>query len=148
MAEPGFANAHGIRKHGLKHRLQLAGRVRDDAQYLRGRRLSFQSRGQLERARLHLLKEPSIFDGDDCLSRESLKQRNLVRSKWVHLEPSQHNRADRLMGLQKWYGEYGAMTYLGRNGRALGELIDFSPKVRDVHGLRVHDSPPHHIPPS
>ena len=33
-AELGLAHARGIRQHGLEHRLQLAGRARDDAQHL------------------------------------------------------------------------------------------------------------------
>jgi hypothetical protein len=41
-AEAGFAEAHGIRQHGLEHGRELAGRPRNDPQHLRRRGLLFQ----------------------------------------------------------------------------------------------------------
>jgi hypothetical protein len=34
VTETGRAEPHGIRQQGIEHRLQLAGRARDDAQHL------------------------------------------------------------------------------------------------------------------
>ena len=42
VAEPGVANPHRVFQHGLKNRLQFAGRRADDAQYVRRRRLLLQ----------------------------------------------------------------------------------------------------------
>src|SRR6185295_5066996 len=96
MAKPGFADAHGIRKHGLEHRLQLAGRARDDAEDLRGRRLSFQSLRQLARARLHLLEQPRVLDGDDGLVGEGLKEFDVARGKGAGFRSGDDNRSDGL----------------------------------------------------
>src|SRR5262249_7350743 len=42
----GLANVHSAHEHGLEHRLELAWRVRNDAQYLRRCRLLFECLGQ------------------------------------------------------------------------------------------------------
>ena len=47
VAELGLADARRIRQHGLEHRLQLAGRARDDLQHLGGRGLLLQRLGEL-----------------------------------------------------------------------------------------------------
>ena len=46
-AELGFADARRVCQHRLEHRLQLAGRARDDVQHLRGRGLLLQRLGEI-----------------------------------------------------------------------------------------------------
>src|SRR5262249_54162600 len=53
-AELGFANTRRVRQNGVKHRLQFAGRPRDDTQHPRGRGLLLPRLGELARARLEL----------------------------------------------------------------------------------------------
>ena len=77
-AELGLANARGVGQHGLEHRLQLARRAADDLEHLGGRRLLLQRLGQLARARLHLLEQPRVLDGDDGLVGEGLEQFDLA----------------------------------------------------------------------
>src|SRR5262249_164285 len=54
-AEAGFAEAHGVRQHGLEHWLQLAGRTRNYLQHLRRSCLLLQRLAQLALARFELL---------------------------------------------------------------------------------------------
>ena len=66
---PNFASQmrDGVRQHGLEHRLQVAGRSGDDLQHLRRRGLLLQRLGKLARARLHLVEQPHVLDGDHRL---------------------------------------------------------------------------------
>ena len=61
-AELGTAEPGCIRQHGLKHRLQLAGRTGNDAQHLRGRRLLLQRFAQLLRALLLGFEQPHVLN--------------------------------------------------------------------------------------
>ena len=47
IAEAGLADAHRVRQHALKHRLQLARRTGDDPQHLGGRGLVLQRLGKV-----------------------------------------------------------------------------------------------------
>src|SRR5262249_42685825 len=62
-AELGSANAPRVLQHRLEHRLQFAGRTRDDAQHFRGRGLLLQRFAQL-------VQEAGVLDGDDGLRGE------------------------------------------------------------------------------
>ena len=68
-AEVGLAEARRIRQHGLEHRLQLAGRARDDAQHLGGRRLLLQRLGefllQVDSMRAIVRRSPSFRSNED-----------------------------------------------------------------------------------
>src|SRR5262249_52396016 len=55
-AELGFAQARRICQQSVKHGLQFARRTRNDMQHLRGRSLLLQRRGEVGRARLHLVE--------------------------------------------------------------------------------------------
>jgi hypothetical protein len=76
-AEMGPAQVCGARQHGLEHRLQVARRAGDHAQDVRGCRLLFQCLCELARARLQLLEQPRILDGDHSLVGECLEQLDL-----------------------------------------------------------------------
>ena len=53
--EFGFAQARRVRQYGIEHRLQVAGRTRNDVQHLRGRGLLLQRLGEFTGARFELL---------------------------------------------------------------------------------------------
>src|SRR5262249_5026856 len=53
-AKLGPANSGGVLQHRLEHARQLAGRARDDAQYLRRRRLLLQRLAEIAGARIEL----------------------------------------------------------------------------------------------
>src|SRR5262245_20783695 len=56
-AELGLADARCVGQYSLEHGLQIAGRARDDAEHLIGRRLPLLRLGELARTRLKLLLE-------------------------------------------------------------------------------------------
>ena len=52
-------------------------------------------------ARLHLVEEPHILDGNDGLVGERLEQRNLLLTEWPHLGTTDRQCADCLALAQK-----------------------------------------------
>src|SRR5262249_39704199 len=70
-AKLGFADARGVLEHGLKDRLQLAGRRANDIKHLGGRRLLLQRLCQFAWALLLPLKQSHVLDRDYCLVGES-----------------------------------------------------------------------------
>src|SRR5262249_43071914 len=62
-----FADTRGALGNRVEHRTDVAGRARDDARDLADRGLAFQGFGRLARARLDLLEQPDVFDGNDGL---------------------------------------------------------------------------------
>src|ERR1700731_1557236 len=70
-AEFGLADASRVLEHGLEHRLQLAGRRTDDAQYVRRGRLLLQRLPQF-------VEQPRVLDGDDRLIGEVLNELDLL----------------------------------------------------------------------
>src|SRR5262249_18770964 len=67
-----------VLKHSLEHRLQIAGRTRDNAKHLGRRRLLLQRLGELARARLHLVEQPHVLDRDHRLVGEGGQQVDLL----------------------------------------------------------------------
>ena len=90
IAELGLADARRVRQHSFEHRLQLAGRTRDDLQHLRGRGLLLQRLGKFARARLHLLEQPHILDRDHRLVGEGRNQLDLLVGKWSRRATRDH----------------------------------------------------------
>ena len=110
-AELGLADARRVRQHGLEHRLQLAGRARDDLQHLGGRGLLLQRLGQLARARLHLVEQPHVLDRDHRLVGEGGDQLDLLVGE--RLEPSSASDTMTPIGLpfaQQRDAEHGAIA--------------------------------------
>ena len=66
----GVADADCILQHRVKNRLQFAGRLADDAQHFRGRRLLLQRFAQIVGAPPQLVEQPRVLDGDDGLGGE------------------------------------------------------------------------------
>jgi hypothetical protein len=74
----GVANPNGIRQHGFKRRLEVVGRVWDNAKHLRGGGLLLQRLGEVVGALAQLIEQPRVLDGDDCLSGEVRDQSDLL----------------------------------------------------------------------
>ena len=72
-----FSLAQARRPFGdhVEHRLQIGRRARDDAEHVVRRRLLLQRFGQRAVARLHLVEQADVLDGDDRLVGEGLQQR-------------------------------------------------------------------------
>ena len=68
----------GALRDRVEHRLEVGRRARDDAQDLAGGGLLLQRLGEVAVARLQLLEQPDVLDGDDRLVRERLQQRDLL----------------------------------------------------------------------
>ena len=75
-AELGVADTRGILQHGLENRLQIAGRLTDDAQHICRGRLLLQRLAQF-------VEQPRVLDGDDGLGGEVLYQRDLLVGEWA-----------------------------------------------------------------
>ena len=95
VAKFGVADAYCVLQHGLKHRLQLAGRTADDLEDLGGRRLLLQRLAQLARARLHLVEQSHVLDRDNRLVGEGLEKSNLLIRKRLNFGTSKLNCSDR-----------------------------------------------------
>ena len=63
----GLAQARRSLDDRVEHRLQVDRRAADDAEHLAGRSLVFERLLQLALARLLLLEQPRVLDGDDGL---------------------------------------------------------------------------------
>ena len=73
-SELGPAEPGRIRQHGVEDGLQVAHRVGNDLQHLRGRGLLLQRLGELARARLHVVEQPYVLNRDRRLVGELLQQ--------------------------------------------------------------------------
>src|SRR5215468_3668759 len=74
----GSAEARGAGHHSVENGLEIRRRGADDFQDLGGGRLLLQRLGEITVACLQLLEEAHVLDGDDCLVREGLQQRDLL----------------------------------------------------------------------
>jgi hypothetical protein len=90
--ELGLADAQRVRQHRVEHRLELAGRAGDHAQYLGGRRPLLQRFAQIIGALARLFQQSSVFDRDDGLGSEHLQQILMLLGSGARLGPSGHNR--------------------------------------------------------
>src|SRR5262245_27792709 len=90
---------------GVEHRLQLARRATDDREYFTGGGLVLERLLQLGRARLHLLEQSRILDGDDGLVGKGLEQGDLFGGKVALLLALQREYADLLTLAPKRGGE-------------------------------------------
>ena len=81
--------ADGARSNGIQHGLQLARRLGNDSQNVRGGRLPIERHGEIPVARLQLLEQAHVLDGDDGLVGEGLEQRDLLVREGIWLEASE-----------------------------------------------------------
>ena len=73
--------AHRARRDGVQHGLKLGGRLRDDPEDVRGRRLPIERRPEVAVARLELLEQADVFDRDHRLVGEGFQELDLTLGK-------------------------------------------------------------------
>ena len=70
------AQARGARGDGVEHGLDIRRRARNYPQNFTGCRLLFEGDAEVDVARLHLLEQADVLDGDDGLGGKGLDERN------------------------------------------------------------------------
>ena len=145
IAEFCLADARGVFHHGAEHRRELAGRARDDAQHIRGRRLLLQCLAEIVGALTELLEQPRILDGDDRLGGEVLDQLDLLVGERPDLLTLDVDGADQLTFLEDRNGEDGpiAAEFDGGDDKwIVGDVGRHRPHIGDMaHLLRGRDPP-------
>src|SRR5260370_432478 len=108
--ELAVAKPHRALGNGVKHRLHVSRRPRDDAQDIAGRSLVFERLGQLARALLFALKQPRVLDCDHCLVGEGSDQVDLFVDKGLHRLARKYDDADRAFFAQERDSESSAIA--------------------------------------
>src|SRR5439155_14007283 len=92
--EKAITQPRRTRRDGVEHGLHVGWRARDDAQDFAGRRLLLQRHGEVAIARLELLEEAHVLDGDDGLVGEGLEEVDLALGEWPDLRAEYGDGAD------------------------------------------------------
>jgi hypothetical protein len=93
VTELGLADARCTFQDGLKDRIELPGRARDDAQHVGGGGLLLQRLAQL-------LEQTRVLDGDHSLVGKILYQFDLLIVEWADLLAVNADSADKLVLLE------------------------------------------------
>src|ERR1700730_1065296 len=144
--EESVAQSHGAADDRVEDRLHTGLRAADDMQYLSGRRLLLQRLGEVAVARLQLLEEADVLDGDYGFVGEGLEERDLGVREWLDLRPADSDHADRYIVAQEWYGQDRLHTVLRR--RRLWKLPDGLRHVTDVDRLAIDHRSTHGVAPT
>src|ERR1044072_1298446 len=88
-------HACGTCDDGIKHRLHIRRRAADDAEHFRCCSLMLQRLAQFSVTFLQFFEQPYIFNGDDCLIREGLEERDLFVRKRTDLSAADDNYTNR-----------------------------------------------------
>ena len=96
-AELGLAQFRCAVGNHVEHRLGVRHRAGNDAEHLGRRGLLLERLAQIIGARLHLVEQAHILDGDDGLVGESRDQLNLFLREWPDL--GSHHHKIRQLGL-------------------------------------------------
>ena len=91
-AAAGVRHLAGVAEDGVEHRLQVERGV-DGLAHLPERLQLGDRAGQLGRARLHLLEQPRVLDGDDGLVGEGLDKLDLTLAVRLHARAIQDDHA-------------------------------------------------------
>ena len=107
----GAAKARHRLHQRVENRLEIDGRTADDLEHVGGRGLLLKRLAQIVGARLNLIEQPHVLDGDDGLVGEGLQQRDLTISEWPHLEPINENYSQHLVRFEHGNREYGSKGF-------------------------------------
>src|SRR5262249_28952814 len=88
------AQPHRSLGNRVEHRLDVGRRAGDHVQDLGAGRLLLERLGELARARLHLVEQPHVLDGDDGLVGEGLEQLDLLRTEGPRFGAAHHEGPD------------------------------------------------------
>src|SRR5712692_8976443 len=115
-----LTQAGGAFGHGVEQRLDVRRRAADDAEDLARRRLLLQGLGKVAVARLQLLEQADVLDGDDGLRGEGLEERDLLVGERPDLCAAKGYRPDHRALSEQGDGKGGSMSELVRGGGAPG----------------------------
>src|SRR5262249_60291087 len=107
VAEICAADAHGILEHGLKYRLEIAGRAADDLEQIGRSLLLLQRLGEVRCALAQLVEEARVLDGDHSLSGKIRQHLNLFVGEGTNLLTVDANDADEFVVLGERHSEHG-----------------------------------------
>jgi hypothetical protein len=99
---------------------------------------------QLLRARLHLLEQPRVLDGDYGLLGKDFEQLGLSPGERANLCSPEGDNADGLSCAKQWDGEYRAMSQLACAHATLGIFVAHGLQVWDLDDLPLEYSAPTH----
>src|SRR5258708_8765952 len=94
---------------------------------------------QILSARLHLLEQMDVADGDHRLVGEGLQQGDLLVAKGVHLGATEHDCSDALTLTQHWYAQDGAMALGARHFPSFWKFGALGQQVVHLYGRLVDD---------
>ena len=140
ISESRSADPHGIAKHCFEHRLERAGRARDDAEHLRGRGLLLQRLRQLAGAPLLGLEQPHVLDRDHRLVGEGLHQLDLLAGEGAHLRAPQNDDADRRPFAHE--RDTQPRSEAGDSLRIAEGVLPIGKRVRDMNRVPLQQDPP------
>ncbi len=121
----------------VENRLQIGRRARDDAENVVGRGLLLQRFGERLVARLHLVEQTNVLDGDHRLVGEGLQQRDLLVAEGPDLGAPDDQDADGFSAAHQWRGCSGPMTGLIGQGLTERKFLRGSLQIVNVHRLAV-----------
>ena len=121
----------------VENRLQIGRRARDDAENVVGRGLLLQRFGERLVARLHLVEQANVLDGDHRLVGEGLQERNLLVAEGPDLGAPDNQYADGFSAAHQRCGCSGPMTGSLSQGFTERKFLPGSLQVVNVHRLAV-----------
>src|SRR5215467_12778050 len=104
-AEGRSAEPHRPFEHRVEHRGKVTRRRIDDLQYLGGRGLLLQCVAEIAVARLQLIEQTDVLEGDGGLVGEGFEERYLDRGEGLDCTASAADDTDRSTVLEDWYRE-------------------------------------------
>src|SRR5262249_23644763 len=129
----------GALRDDLQHRTYVRWRRGDHTENGARRRLLLQRLRKLGIARLSLVEQASVLDGDDCLVCEDLQKSDLLLRERLRLEAAQGDRSDRCALAQKRTGYGRAVTQASGHRAPRGEFLAGGAEVGYLDRLRIHD---------
>ena len=119
---------------------QIERRAADDLEHIRCRRLLLQRLAQFGGARLHVLEQAHILDGDDCLVGEGFDQSDLTRTEGAGSLAQQGDRAGDPAAMEQRDSQRGA--YYGTAERTEIRILCVCREIGNLNRVTFEDYPP------
>ncbi len=144
-AAPGLAQPHRVLGQRLEDRLEIERRPPDHLEQLAGRGLLLERDPQLAVARLELLEQAHVLDGDHGLVAEGLQELDMAGGELPRLGPLDDDDSDRgAVGSNHRDAEQTPPLSLDRH---VLRVLRVGQQVRDLRHGSVQDRPPRHLRP-
>src|SRR3990172_3784784 len=141
--EESVAQPHGASNDRVEDRLDVGLRLADHPEDLARRGLLLEGDSEIPVARLQLLEEADVLDGDDGLVGEGLEEGDLLLGEWALLHAANEKRPDGNTLTQQWRPKRSPDSE--RSKRGVGELrFERGTKIMQMDRLAVHDDPTCH----